>query len=119
MKYDTLASFLYVRGLVPEDMPLDQINNQAIMLRECIEQLRNDLENCDDDQTEEHIQSIFYEAGKLHFTSELRYWFKVIYQILVNQNEGPRLGQFTKIMTIDFIVNKLNDHLTESWVYSH
>lgn len=118
MIYDTLAAFLYARNLVPEDMSFDQINDRAVKVRECIQKLLVDLENCDDDQTEEYIQSIFYEAGKLHFASELRYWFKVSYQILMKQDEGPRLGQFTKLVTINFVMNKLTDHLDESWVFN-
>jgi lysyl-tRNA synthetase class 1 len=117
MNYDTLAAFLYARNLVPEDMTFDQINDRAVRVRECIEKLLVDLENCDNDQTEEYIQSIFYEAGKLHFLTELRYWFKVVYQILMKQDEGPRLGQFTKLVTISFVTSKLKNHLDESWAF--
>ena len=115
MTSDPLAAFLYVRGLVPEDMPLDDIRARSMLLRECINQLVSQLDLMCDDNTEEEIQSVFYEAGKLHFLSELRWWFRVIYQMILHQEDGPRLGQLTKIMTLDWIIHKLQSQSQDAW----
>lgn len=112
---DPLAAFLYVRGLVPEDMPLEDIRARGMLLKECLVKLITDLDEVGDDSTEQEIQSVFYEAGKLHFLSELRWWFRVIYQMILHQEDGPRLGQLTKIMTLDWIIHKLQTQTQDAW----
>ena len=43
----------------------------------------------------EQIQQEVYEIGKRHgFASDLRAWFKALYEILLGQTEGPRFGTF-------------------------
>lgn len=91
---DILAAFLYARGLVGENDPHEQILARAGLVRECLVKLRSDLDHIKPGMTDEEIQSIFYEAGKIHFLKELRYWFKVLYQIFLGNDDGPRLGQF-------------------------
>jgi lysyl-tRNA synthetase class 1 len=45
--------------------------------------------------TAEQIQHEVYEIGKRHgFASDLRAWFKALYEILLGQTEGPRFGTF-------------------------
>lgn len=105
----SLAGYLYVHGLVNEDMPSLDILAQSAKVKECIDKLVTDLESASDDLTEDELQSIFYEAGKLHFLTELRWWFKVLYVVLFGRQDGPRLGQFTKIMSIDWVIHKLPD----------
>ncbi len=43
--------------------------------------------------TPEELQTIVYECGK-KTTLELRDWFQLLYQTLLGQAEGPRLGSF-------------------------
>jgi lysyl-tRNA synthetase class 1 len=43
----------------------------------------------------EQIQQEVYEIGKRHgYASDLRAWFKALYEILLGQTEGPRFGTF-------------------------
>ena len=35
-----------------------------------------------------------YEVGKRHGFTELRAWFKALYEILLGQTQGPRMGSF-------------------------
>ncbi len=44
--------------------------------------------------TAEAIQTEVYEVGKRHPFSDLRAWFKALYEILLGQEQGPRLGSF-------------------------
>ena len=42
----------------------------------------------------EAIQTEVYEAGKRHPFADLRAWFKALYEILLGQEQGPRMGSF-------------------------
>ena len=47
------------------------------------------------------LQTLVYEVGKKHFTADaLRAWFKALYQILLGQEEGPRMGSFIALYGI-------------------
>ena len=45
----------------------------------------------------EDIQTLVYEVGKQHAFENLRDWFKALYQILLGQDQGPRMGSFTAL----------------------
>ena len=42
----------------------------------------------------EDIQTQVYEVGKRHPFADLRAWFRALYEILLGQSEGPRMGSF-------------------------
>jgi lysyl-tRNA synthetase class 1 len=42
----------------------------------------------------EAIQNEVYEVGKRHPFEDLRAWFRALYEILLGQSEGPRMGSF-------------------------
>lgn len=42
----------------------------------------------------EGLQSILYDVGKRHGYAELRHWFGAMYEVLLGQSEGPRMGSF-------------------------
>jgi lysyl-tRNA synthetase class 1 len=52
------------------------------------------------DATAEALQNVVYEVGKRHGFSELRAWFKALYEILLGQDQGPRMGSFVKLFGI-------------------
>ena len=45
----------------------------------------------------EEIQSEVYETGKEYNYTELKDWFSSLYQILLGQEQGPRIGTFIAI----------------------
>lgn len=49
----------------------------------------------------DQIQNEVYEIGKRHQFAELRAWFKALYEILLGQDQGPRMGSFIKLYGID------------------
>ncbi len=110
-----LASFLYVRGLVPEDMPFEQIHEKARLVSSSFQYLLVLLEHSSEDEPEETLQSVFFEAGKLHFVKELRWWFELLYNVLMNQKEGPRLGLIARLQGIQWIVDGINNVLNDPW----
>jgi len=42
----------------------------------------------------EDIQNVVYEVGKSHGFENLRDWFKALYEVLLGQEQGPRMGSF-------------------------
>ena len=43
----------------------------------------------------ETLQNVVYAVGKRHpFFADLKSWFQALYQILLGQSEGPRMGSF-------------------------
>ena len=49
----------------------------------------------------EEIQNAIYAVGREAGYENLRDFFKELYQILLGQEEGPRLGSFFKLYGID------------------
>jgi len=49
----------------------------------------------------EDIQNVIYEVGKGHGYENLRDWFKALYEILLGQEQGPRLGSFLALYGLE------------------
>ncbi len=70
------------------------------------------LNKCDDEMSPEDIQTLIYSTGKDNGYSEnLRDWFKLIYQVVFGDENGPRMGFFISFFgvkeTKDLIENKI------------
>ena len=70
------------------------------------------LEKCNDKMSPEDIQTLIYTAGKENGYSErLRDWFKLIYEVVFGDENGPRMGFFISFFgvqeTKDLILNTL------------
>ena len=48
----------------------------------------------------EDIQTEVYEVGKRHGFENLRDWFKTCYEVLLGQEQGPRMGSFIALYGI-------------------
>ena len=53
-----------------------------------------------DNSSAEEIQTLLYEIGKNHQFENLKDFFKLVYQVLLGQDQGPRLGSFIKLYGI-------------------
>ena len=77
-----------------------------------LEALVKILENCTDDMSPEEIQTLIYSTGKENGYSEsLRDWFKLIYEVVFGDENGPRMGFFISFFgvkeTKELLINKL------------
>jgi len=77
-----------------------------------LEALVKTLDKCNDKMTPEDIQTLIYSAGKENGYSEnLRDWFKLIYEVVFGDENGPRMGFFISFFgvqeTKDLILNKI------------
>ncbi|MBT3239137.1 MAG: lysine--tRNA ligase [Rhodospirillaceae bacterium] len=53
------------------------------------------------------IQTEVYEVGKRHDFENLKDWFRALYEILLGQSQGPRMGSFIALYGIDETVQLL------------
>ena len=80
-----------------------------------LKDLKNSLSELLEDTTAEDIQNRVYAIGKQANYENLRDWFSCLYQILLGQTEGPRMGSFFKLYglkaSLKLIDDALNDRL--------
>ena len=63
--------------------------------KKALEALIQILDNCNDDMKPEDIQTQIYTAGKENgYKENLRDWFKLIYEVVFGDENGPRMGFF-------------------------
>lgn len=102
-----LSGYLYIRGLIEEDYNFNDAMTFTRQVSECLDKFVDTLNNVSDTQTEEEIMSEVYEAGKLHFADNLRLWFRILYQVLMKEENGPRLGQFIRVFGVDMTLDRV------------
>ena len=62
------------------------------------------LEKCNDQMSPEDIQTVIYSTGKENGYSEnLRDWFKLIYEVVFGDENGPRMGFFISFFGVNEI----------------
>ncbi|MEE9317765.1 MAG: lysine--tRNA ligase [Rhodospirillales bacterium] len=69
--------------------------------KKALEDLLAVLEGMPDDADAETIQTQVYEVGKRHPFPDLKDWFKSLYEILLGQSQGPRMGSFIALYGLD------------------
>jgi lysyl-tRNA synthetase class 1 len=122
----------YVPGATPENHPiLDDLVGFAIRYytdfvkpnkryrapteaeRKAIAALADALEAMPADATAEDLQNQVYETGKAFGFEQLRDWFKALYEVLLGQEQGPRMGSFIALYgvpeTVALIRRALSD----------
>jgi len=70
------------------------------------------LEKCNDEMLPEDIQTLIYSTGKENgYSDNLRDWFKLIYEVVFGDENGPRMGFFISFFgvneTKELLINKL------------
>jgi len=70
--------------------------------KKALEALIKVLENCNDQMQPEEIQTKIYSVGKENGYSEnLRDWFKLIYEVVFGDENGPRMGFFISFFGVN------------------
>ena len=81
--------------------------------------IKNILKKFDKNSLPEEIQTQIYEIGKKYKFNNLRDYFQLIYEVLLGQKQGPRLGSFISlygidktILLIDKVINQQSNNKT-------
>ena len=59
------------------------------------------LEALPGDAEPEAIQTQVYEVGKRHPFPDLKSWFRALYEVLLGQSQGPRMGSFIAVYGLE------------------
>jgi lysyl-tRNA synthetase class 1 len=78
------------------------------MEKAALDDLVRTLEALPADADAEAIQFEVYEVGKRHDFEDLRAWFKALYEILLGQSQGPRMGSFIALYGLENMVALIN-----------
>ncbi len=69
--------------------------------RAALEDLLGVLDGLADGTSAEGIQAEIYEVGKRHPFENLRDWFRALYEVLLGQSQGPRMGSFVALYGLE------------------
>tara|TARA_B000000437_G_C11555977_1_gene269212 strand:- start:77 stop:697 length:621 start_codon:yes stop_codon:yes gene_type:complete len=70
------------------------------------------LEKCDDQMKPEDIQTYIYTVGKENgYKENLRDWFKLIYQVIFGEENGPRMGFFISFFGVKEMKEVIKDKI--------
>lgn len=109
-RLDELAGFAvnYYQDFVKQNK---NYRNATDKEKNALEDLAKSLDEADDSDDAESLQTRVYEIGMKHEFDNLRDWFKALYEVLLGQTQGPRFGSFTKLYgrqaTIKLIKEKI------------
>ena len=70
------------------------------------------LDNCNDDMSPEDIQTLIYSTGKENgYAENLRDWFKLIYEVVFGDENGPRMGFFISFFGVNETKQLIEDKI--------
>ena len=70
------------------------------------------LENCNDEMAPEEIQTLIYSTGKENgYEENLRDWFKLIYEVVFGDENGPRMGFFISFFGVNETKQLIEDKI--------
>jgi len=80
--------------------------------KKALEALIKTLENCNDKMLPEDIQTLIYSTGKENgYAENLRDWFKLIYEVVFGDENGPRMGFFISFFGVNETKQLIKDKI--------
>ena len=80
--------------------------------KKALKDLVSRLKDCKEQMDPEAIQTIVYSVGKDNgYQENLREWFKVIYEIIFGDQDGPRMGFFISFFGIKESIELINKYI--------
>ncbi len=80
--------------------------------KKALEKLIQALDKCNDEMKPEEIQTQIYAVGKDNgYKENLRDWFKLIYQVIFGDENGPRMGFFISFFGVNETKQLIKDKI--------
>ncbi len=80
--------------------------------KKALEKLIQALDKCNDEMKPEDIQTQIYAVGKDNgYKENLRDWFKLIYQVIFGDENGPRMGFFISFFGVNETKQLIKDKI--------
>ena len=92
--FDNLIGYAirYFNDVIKLQKKYKKPNNEE---KNALKALIKTLDSCNDKMSPEDIQTLIYSTGKENgYTENLRDWFKLIYEVVFGDENGPRMGFF-------------------------
>jgi len=86
-----------VRYYQDQVKPTKQFRAPTDAERAALEALLVKLDDLPADAKADVLQNEVFEVGKAHGFTELRAWFQALYEVLLGQTTGPRMGSFIQL----------------------
>ncbi|CAO3352074.1 lysine--tRNA ligase [Azospirillum melinis] len=90
-----------VRYYQDQVKPTKQFRAPTDAERAALHDLLVKLDSVPADARADVIQNEVFEVGKAHGFTELRGWFQALYEVLLGQTTGPRMGSFIQLYGIE------------------
>ncbi|MGL4371316.1 MAG: lysine--tRNA ligase, partial [Alphaproteobacteria bacterium] len=82
--------------------------------RAALEDLKQTLSSLPTKADAAQIQQEVFEIGKRHAFPDLKAWFQSLYQVLLGQEEGPRMGSFIALYGVDKTIALIGERLEKN-----
>ncbi|MEM6603342.1 MAG: lysine--tRNA ligase [Pseudomonadota bacterium] len=79
--------------------------------KSALDELKTVLADIDENHPFEDIQTLVFTVGKNHNYTNLREWFGCLYETLLGQKEGPRMGSFIALYTPQKMIELIDQAL--------
>jgi len=109
--FDNLISYAikYFQDLIKKKKKYKKPNDSE---KNALKALINTLETCNDGMTPEDIQTKIYSTGKENgYKENLRDWFKLIYEVVFGDENGPRMGNFISFFGVNETKQLIKDKI--------
>jgi len=109
--FDNLISYAikYFKDVIKQKKKYKKPNNSE---KNALRALMNILETCNDKMTPEDIQTKIYSVGKENgYKENLRDWFKLIYEVVFGDENGPRMGNFISFFGVNETKQLIKDKI--------
>ena len=99
----------YFKDKVEPNKKFKKPNNEE---RKALENLVENLKKIDQSLEPEEIQTCVYKVGKENgYEKNLRDWFKLIYEVVFGEENGPRMGFFISFFGLKETIELINDKI--------
>ena len=109
--FDNLISYAikYFIDVIKQKKKYKKPNN---IEKNALRALINTLETCNNKMTPEDIQTKIYSVGKDNgYKENLRDWFKLIYEVVFGDQNGPRMGNFISFFGVNETKQLIEDKI--------
>jgi len=109
--FDNLISYAikYFNDVIKQQKKYKKPNADE---KNALEALIKTLENCNDKMSPEDIQTLIYSTGKENgYAENLRDWFKLIYEVVFGDENGPRMGFFISFFGVNETKQLIKDKI--------
>ena len=109
--FDQLISYAikYFNDVIKQNKKYKKPNETET---KALQSLIKALDQCDDDMQPEDIQTQIYTVGKENgYKENLRDWFKLLYEVIFGDENGPRMGFFISFFGVNETKQLIKDKI--------